>query len=111
VLSASEALLLTAAMAAVILACRAAPFLFFRASGGRGQERFVAFVERAVPPVAMTVLAVHAIASAASTDAPYGIPAFAAALATVAIHLWRRNALISIFASTALYMTLSALAG
>lgn len=110
-LSVPEALVSVAAMAAVILACRAAPFLLFRGSGGRGRERFVSFVEKAVPPVAMTVLAVYSIASAASAEAPFGLPAFAAALATVALHLWRRNALLSIVGGTALYMALSRFMG
>ncbi|HCM29147.1 MAG TPA: branched-chain amino acid ABC transporter [Treponema sp.] len=110
-LSLGEALVMVTAMAFVILACRAAPFFLFRGSGGRGRERFVSFVEKAVPPVAMTVLAVYSIASAASAKAPFGIPAFVAALATVALHLWRRNALLSIVGGTAIFMALSALTG
>jgi branched-subunit amino acid transport protein AzlD len=102
--SPTDALLLTLAMGAVILLCRAFPFLFFR--GGKAGP-FLAFVEKVVPPAAMTVLAFNALA-APLKDRP-ALTTLAAAALTALIHLWKRNPLLSIFGGTAVYMLLEKL--
>jgi branched-subunit amino acid transport protein AzlD len=111
--SAGEALLLTAVMGAVILFCRAFPFLFFRGknnenSGGEtgGRAAFLGFVEKTVPPVAMTVLAFNAMAGPIHEKPRDAAAVLAAAAFTALVHLWRRNPLLSIFGGTALYMVL-----
>ncbi|MCL2762723.1 MAG: AzlD domain-containing protein [Treponema sp.] len=102
----SEALILSIGMAAAIYFCRLFPFLFFR---GKNNENFVflSFVEKTVPPVAMTVLAFNALAGSVQTEPRALIPALIAAVCTALVHLWRRNPLISIFGGTVLYMVLS----
>jgi len=109
-----EALLLVLAMGAVILFCRVLPFLLF--SGGEAGERkknkalgaFLDFVEKTVPPAAMTVLAFNALGGAfADGKASGGLVALGAAALTALLHLWKRNALISILGGTVLYMLLS----
>ena len=111
------ALILTVIMGAVIFFCRAFPFLFFRGSkngvdaGQGGKAAFLNFVEKTVPPLAMTVLTVNALASPIHEDIRNGIPMLAAAVFTVIVHLWRRNPLISIFGGTAVFMILQRLGG
>jgi branched-subunit amino acid transport protein AzlD len=111
----SEALLLTLVMGAVILCCRAAPFLFFRkqepgAAGAESNKTAVLkFVEQTVPPAAMTVLAVNSLIGPIWANPREYIPMLAAAAVTAIVHLWRRNPLISIFGGTALYMVLERL--
>ena len=108
------ALILTAAMGAVIFFCRVFPFLVFRSNGTEGNPRlaaFLGFVERAAPPAAMTVLAFNALASPIKDGffrrAPLEcVPILAAAAFTALVHLWKRNALLSIFGGAALYMVL-----
>jgi branched-subunit amino acid transport protein AzlD len=102
-LSLESALLAVAVMAAVILGCRAAPFLLF---ANRKAPGALAFVEKYMPPVAMTVLAVSSYASLNWTEAPHGLPELAAGFFVVLAHLWKRNALLSIFGGTAFYMAL-----
>ena len=112
--SINEALILSIVMAAVIFFCRVFPFLFFREKAGDGtasptdsrRTAFLAFVEKTVPPVAMTVLAFNSLASPAKANPREIIPAVAAAAITAIVHLWRRNPLISIFGGTAVYMLL-----
>ena len=99
----NEALVLTAVMAAAIFFCRIFPFLFFRDKTG---NTFLAFVEKTVPPVAMTVLAFNSLAVPAKANPREIIPILAAAIVTAALHLWRKNPLISIFGGTVLYMAL-----
>ena len=107
----SEALLLSIAMAITIFFCRVFPFLFYRGknSGNAAppQNAFLAFVEKTVPPAAMTVLTFNALAGPVQTNPRELIPALAAAVFTALVHLWRRNPLISIFGGTALFMVLT----
>lgn len=113
-LSIREALIYTGVMGGVIFFCRVCPFLFFRGKEGiSGNEEtplftaFLRFVETVVPPVAMTVLAFNALSSPLKEDLRQGIPVFLAAAFTVLVHLWKRNALFSIFGGTFVYMILS----
>ena len=108
--SAGEALFLVLAMGAVILLCRAFPFLFFRRSAEEGLSRrtvFLNFVEKTVPPVAMTVLAFNALGGAFRENPSDGLLVLAASVFTALVHLWKRNALVSIIGGTVLYMVLA----
>jgi branched-subunit amino acid transport protein AzlD len=108
-----KALGLVLAMGAVILFCRAFPFLFFgrkrteKHKASFRRELFMNFVETIVPPVAMTVLTFNALGGAFRQNLPGGVVTFAAASCTAVLHLWKRNTLISIFGGTALYMILT----
>jgi branched-subunit amino acid transport protein AzlD len=108
--SISEALIISIAMAAAIYFCRIFPFLFFRGKNGNHQKKgmvFLAYVEKTVPPVAMTVLAFNSLAGPVKTNPVELVPALAAAAFTAIVHLWRRNPLISIFGGTAVFMVLT----
>ena len=120
--STTEALGMVLAMGAVVVFCRALPFLFFSRDansvgdgnevgegvrqGGRrkGAGAFLGFVERVVPPVAMTVLAFNALGGAFRDGPANGLLSLAAAAFTAVLHLWKGNYLISILGGTILYM-------
>ena len=118
--SVAEALFLVLAMGATILFCRAFPFLFsFQRNGVATQakdtkertglsrrETILAFVEKTVPPVAMTVLAFNSMGSSFRANPQDGLLVLAASVFTALLHLWKRNSLLSIFGGTALYMIL-----
>jgi len=115
--SINEALLFVLAMGAVILFCRAFPFLFFHRKDIAGQSEavkpnalrraaFLGFVEKTVPPVAMTVLAFNALGGAFRYNPEGGLLVLAAAVFTALVHIWKRNPLLSIFGGTAVYMIL-----
>jgi branched-subunit amino acid transport protein AzlD len=106
-ISTSQAVLYSAFMGLAIFLCRAAPFLFFRGNGGgKAREAFLGFVEKVVPPAAMTVLAFNSLAGPLKEDIKLAIPALVAAALSAALHLWKRNPLLSIFGATAVYMLL-----
>jgi len=100
------------AMGAVVVFCRALPFLFFSraanevddGSGGRKKGVFLDFVEKIVPPVAMTVLAFNALGGAFRENLRDGLLTLAAAVFTAVLHLWKGNYLVSILGGTILYM-------
>jgi branched-subunit amino acid transport protein AzlD len=114
------AILYTAAIGLLVFLCRAFPFLFLSSgredpggaeSGGKPKRRraldgFLALVEKAVPPAAMTVLAVNSVTVPVKENPAGGIPVLAASVFTLLVHLWRRNFLISILGGTVLYMVL-----
>jgi branched-subunit amino acid transport protein AzlD len=123
VLSTETALFYTVVLGVVIFFCRVLPFILFRdekkadsagfgpASRPAGLKAFFGFVEKVAPPVAMTVLAFNALAgpvkAAGFPVENAGLAAvvpLAAALGTAVLHIWKRNALVSIFGGTALYM-------
>ncbi|MDR1301304.1 MAG: AzlD domain-containing protein [Treponema sp.] len=108
-----SALILTVIMGGVIFFCRVFPFLFFRSQQDREDGHLkpretwgsmLDFVEKLVPPVAMTVLAFNAISAPWILDFAQGFPALLAAGFTALVHLWKRNALLSICGGTAVYM-------
>jgi branched-subunit amino acid transport protein AzlD len=91
------------AMAAVTVLCRAVPFLFFMK---RKPPEVVDYLQKYIPPMIMTVLVLGCYKGLSFAAWPYGIPELAAGLAVAALHLWRRNTLLSIFGGTALYIAL-----
>ena len=105
-LSIAEALIAAAVMALIIVSCRALPFLFF---SGRKPPAFLGFVEVYMPAIAMTVLAVSSYTSIKWANSPHGFPELLAGTVVVLLHLWKRNALLSILGGTLLYMFLSGL--
>jgi branched-subunit amino acid transport protein AzlD len=108
---AGTALLWIFAIAGAVFLCRVLPFFIFSDKGAKGKitQAFLMFVEKVAPPVCMTVLAFNALASPAKAASSFAelVPLLAASAATAALHLWKRNALVSIFGGTALFMLLT----
>jgi branched-subunit amino acid transport protein AzlD len=108
-----EAVVYTFVIAAVIVFCRAFPFLFFRAKKGENslkrmekEKAFISFVEKTVPPAAMTVLAFNSITVPFRENYREGLVVLTASILTALVHLLRRNTLLSIFGGTAAYFAL-----
>jgi branched-subunit amino acid transport protein AzlD len=59
-----------------------------------------------MPAGIMIILAVYTLRGVSVAEAPHGLPEAIALAATVVLHLWRRNAVLSILGGTALYMVL-----
>tara|TARA_B110000914_G_C15360800_1_gene398423 strand:+ start:186 stop:500 length:315 start_codon:yes stop_codon:yes gene_type:complete len=89
-------------MSLATFATRLPPFVLF---SGREKHPLLQFVAKYTPPMVMTILVIYML-KGIDFLAMEGLHAFAALLATTAFHLWKRNALLSIFIGTALYMML-----
>jgi branched-subunit amino acid transport protein AzlD len=85
------------------LLTRAAPFLFF---ARRKPPRAILFVERNFPPIILTILVFYTLGGVKFSAPPYGVPVLLAVAATILLHAWRGNYLLSIFGGTAFYMLL-----
>ncbi|MER5638735.1 AzlD domain-containing protein [Kitasatospora sp. NPDC002227] len=88
-------------MFAVTFCLRAAPFAVL---GRLRSSRLVAFLGTTMPTGVMVILTVYTLRDLDLTAHPYGLPAALGVAATTALHLWRRNSLLSIVAGTAVYM-------
>ena len=102
----TEALIAVPLMGLVILATRAFPFLLF---SRRDPPALIRFVERFIPPMVMAVLVVYCLKDIQWPTWPSGIREISALALVVALHLWKKNAMLSIFGGTAFFMLLRAL--
>lgn len=101
-------LALVTVISAVTYLLRLAPFLALRRLG---DSPAVAFLGRTMPLGVMVILVVYSLSSIDVTTAPYGLREAAALAVTVALHLWRRNVLLSLVGGTGCYVALLAATG
>ena len=95
--------LLVAVIALVTAALRFLPFVIFR---GQETPAFIAWLGRVLPFSIMGMLVVYCLRNTRFTAMPYGIPELLSTAAVAALHLWKKNTLLSIIGGTALYMLL-----
>lgn len=98
----AAAVVAVCALATVFL--RAMPFVCF--GGKRGVPRLVSALGRTLPPAIMAALVVYCLKGVPYGAFSEGAKQLAAAAAVVALHIWKRNTLLSIAGGTALYMLL-----
>lgn len=102
----SEALVAVPLAGLVILATRALPFILF---SRRDPPAIIRFIERFIPPMVMGVLVVYCLKDIQWAAWPSGVRELAAITLVTALHVWKKNAMLSIFGGTAFYMVLKAL--
>lgn len=93
-----------AVMAAVTFLTRALPFLLFER--GSRAPRVVLYLGRYLPPAVIAMLIVYCLRDVSFASASGWAPALIASAAVVALHLWKKNNLLSILGGTVLYMVL-----
>ena len=91
-------------MAAVTFLIRAFPFMLF----GRAQRppEMVLYLGRVISPAAIAMLVVYCVKEVSVAEFPFGLPELIALAVVTALHLWKRNVLLSIGAGTVVYMLL-----
>ena len=95
----------TVAVAALVtMALRFLPFVIFR--GDRETPAYITYLGKVLPFAIMGMLVVFCLKGVSFAAAPYGIPEFLACGAVAALHVWKRNTLLSIAGGTVLYMVL-----
>lgn len=95
---------LVAVMAVVTFLLRAIPFWVF----GRGQRIHpaVTYLGKVLPYAIIGMLVVYCLKSVTFLAPPYGIPELIACVLVAALHVWKRNTLLSVGAGTVCYMLL-----
>ena len=91
-------------IAAVTLLPRALPFLLFPEH--RAIPRYLRYLGTVLPAAVIGLLVVFCLKDIQPAQAPYGLPELLSVAAVAALHLWKKNTLLSIGAGTALYMVL-----
>ena len=82
---------------------RILPFLFFT---NKKPSKILFHFEQYMPMMIMVILVFYAIKDVSFGEFPYAIPELLGVLVAILIHLKFKNALLSIFSATALYMFL-----
>jgi branched-subunit amino acid transport protein AzlD len=95
-----------AVAAAITIALRAAPFAM---TATLRSSALVADLGRRLPAGIMIILVVHLLRDVPLDSAPAGLRELVPVAVTVAVHLWRRNALLSMAAGTVSYAVALAL--
>ena len=67
---------------------------------------YIAFLSRCMPVGIMLILVVYTLRGVPLDDGWHGLPEAVALAVTIGVHLWRRNALLSIVAGTGTYVVL-----
>jgi branched-subunit amino acid transport protein AzlD len=95
-----------AVAAAITVALRAAPFAM---TATLRSSALVADLARRLPAGIMIILVVHLLSDVPLDSALVGVRELVPVAVTVAVHLWRRNALLSMATGTASYAVALAL--
>lgn len=92
----------------VIAACtwltRAVPYLLF--GGRRGVPAVVRSLAVALPEAIMVVLVIYCLRGTSLSEATGWLPQLIAVALVAFLQIWKKNAMLSIFAGTAIYMIL-----
>ncbi len=99
-----RAVMLIVVVSLVTIGLRFLPFFIF--GGDRTTPEFISYLGKVLPFAIMGMLVVYCLKGISFAAAPFGVPELLAVLVVAALHLWKRNTLISIVGGTACYMVL-----
>ena len=80
------------------------PFLIFRAE--KPAPKYVLYLGRVLPPAVFGMLVVYCLKNVNLLAYSHGLPELIAIAVVVALHLWKRQMLLSIAGGTVCYMLL-----
>ena len=95
-------ILLIAVAAVVTAATRFLPFLIFRKK--ESTPAIVTYLGQVLPCAIMGMLVVYCMKDVPFLSAPYGAPELIGCAIVAALHIWKRNSLLSIGVGTVCYM-------
>lgn len=97
--------LITIAMAVLATALtRFLPFIIFPA--GKDAPKFIKYLGKVLPAAVFGFLVVYCLKNVDILGGSHGIPELIAVAVVVALHLWKRQMLLSILGGTVVYMLL-----
>lgn len=86
------------------MATRFLPFILF--SEKRPTPKYIQYLGRALPSAIFGMLVIYCLKNVNVFTGSHGLPELIAIAATVGLHLWRKQMLLSIAGSTVCYMLL-----
>ena len=103
VLTPAQSIAIITVCAICTLIERAFPFLIFR---GKEVPEIVRYLGRVLPMAIMATLVIYCIKGISFASMGGWVPMVIASAATVVLHLWKGNTMLSIFGGTICYMVL-----
>lgn len=97
-------ILLIAVAVLVTMATRFLPFLIFGEK--RKTPAIIEHLGEVLPCAIMGMLVVYCLKDVSFLSAPFGLPELIACVVVAALHVWKRNSLLSIGGGTVCYMLL-----
>ena len=95
---------LIAVIALVTALLRFLPFAIFR--DGKKTPKIIEKLSKSLPSAIMAMLVIYCLKDVQFLQAPHGIPELISCAVVAALHVWKRNSLLSIGAGTVCYMLL-----
>ena len=86
------------------MATRFLPFVIF--GGKKPTPRYIQYLGKALPGAIFAMLVVYCLRNVTPLSGSHALPELIAVAATVGLHLWKRQTLLSIAGGTAVYMLL-----
>ncbi len=99
-----QTIIMILAVALGAMCTRFPAFLLFPEN--KEPPKVILYLGGMLPPAMMGLLVIYCLKGVSFGVTPYGAPEIIAIAATVLLHLWKRNTLLSIGAGTAVYMLL-----
>ena len=97
-------LTMIAVMTLVTMLTRFLPFLIF--TEHRKTPNLILYLGKVLPCAIMGMLVVYCLKDVSVLSFPFGLPEVLGITAVAALHLWKRNSLLSIGVGTVFYMVL-----
>ena len=94
--------LLLAVAVLVTMATRFLPFLIFGEK--RKTPAIIEYLGKVLPCAIMGMLVVYCLKDLSFLSTPFGLPELIACVVVAALHVWKRNSLLSIGGGTVCYM-------
>lgn len=104
ILTTGQSLILILIITATTFLTRVIPFVIFPAN--KKTPRFVTYLGSVLPYAIIGMLIIYCLKNTVIVSYPYGLPEAISIAAVVAVHLWKRNTLVSIGIGTVIYMLL-----
>lgn len=81
-------------------------FVFVAFGRNRKPPKVILYIGAVISPAIIAALIVYCFRNTNISSPAYGIPEVVATITCIALHVWKRNPLISIITSTVVYMLL-----
>ncbi len=86
------------------MSMRFLPFLIFPA--GKPTPKYIQYLGKVLPGAVFGMLVIYCLNTVSVTAFPFGIPEFIGIAVTAALHLWKKQMILSMGAGTIVYMIL-----
>ena len=95
-------IMVIAVMSIVTILLRFFPFMIF--DHGEQLPKWISYLGKVLPPAIMSMLLVYCLRNVDIVQGNHGLPELMCVGVAMLLHNWKRNTLLSIAASTLLYM-------